>query len=200
MFLKYIFDKLISVILLILLIPLMIVISIALYVNLRENILFIQKRPGKDGKIFKIYKFKTMISKKDKKGEILPDENRLTSFGKFLRKTSLDELPELINIIKGDMSLVGPRPLLVEYLDLYSIEQRRRHEVKPGITGWAQINGRNLLSWEKRFEYDIFYIDNRSFLFDLKILFKTVFKVFKKEGISSESSVTMEKFKGNKQR
>jgi undecaprenyl phosphate N,N'-diacetylbacillosamine 1-phosphate transferase len=196
MFLKYIFDKTMSFILLILLLPLMMLIAALLYVDLHENIMFIQKRPGKDGKVFKIYKFKTMVSKKDENNVILPDEKRLTSFGKFLRKTSLDELPELINILKGDMSLVGPRPLLVEYLDLYSKEQQRRHDVKPGITGWAQINGRNLLSWNKRFEYDLYYIDNRSFKFDLKILYLTVSKVLRSEGISSKESITMNKFTG----
>ena len=159
---------------------------------------FVQKRPGKNGKIFKLIKFKTMNDKKDKAGDLLPDEKRLTKIGKFIRKTSLDEIPQLINVIKGDMSLIGPRPLLSEYLLLYNDSQKRRHEVKPGITGWAQVNGRNAISWEEKFKYDVWYVDNMSFLLDLKILFLTIKKVIKSEGINSAGSATMEKFTGTK--
>lgn len=158
---------------------------------------FIQKRPGKNAKIFRLVKFKTMNDKKDKDGNRLPDEKRLTGLGKFIRKTSLDELPQLINVIKGDMSLVGPRPLLVEYLPLYNEFQKRRHEVKPGITGWAQVNGRNAINWQKKFELDAWYVNNISFLLDLKIIFLTIKKVLKSEGINSKSSATMEKFTGS---
>jgi lipopolysaccharide/colanic/teichoic acid biosynthesis glycosyltransferase len=157
---------------------------------------FFQKRPGKNGRIFKVVKFKTMNDKKDKNGQLLPDSDRLTTVGNFIRRTSLDEIPQLINVIKGDMSLVGPRPLLVEYLPLYNAQQKRRHDVKPGITGWAQTNGRNAISWKQKFEYDVWYVDNISFLLDLKIIFRTFSKVFKSEGISSATSATMEKFTG----
>lgn len=159
---------------------------------------FIQPRPGKNEKIFKLIKFKTMNDKRDKLGYLLPDEKRLTVVGKFVRKTSLDEIPQLINVIKGDMSLVGPRPLLVEYLPLYNEEQKRRHEVKPGITGWAQVNGRNAISWEEKFKYDVWYVDHLSFILDLKILLLTIKKVFKREGISSTNAATMERFTGSK--
>lgn len=158
---------------------------------------FYQQRPGKNGKIFKVVKFKTMTDEKDVYGNLLPDEKRLTSVGKFVRSTSLDELPQLINVLKGDMSLIGPRPLLVQYLPLYSKEQLRRHEVRPGITGWAQINGRNAISWKQKFEYDVWYVDNMSFWLDMKILFLTIKKVFVREGISSGTSVTMEVFNGS---
>ena len=154
-------------------------------------------RPGKQGKVFKVIKFKTMNDKRDKNGNLLSDEKRLTGVGKFIRKTSLDEIPQLLNVIKGDMSLIGPRPLLVEYLPLYSELQKRRHEVKPGITGWAQINGRNAISWEQKFEYDVWYVDHISFLLDLRISFLTIKKVFKSEGINSQTAATMEKFKGS---
>ncbi|MCD4794179.1 MAG: sugar transferase [Bacteroidales bacterium] len=175
---------------------LLIVVILLLKVN-KGKPFFIQKRPGKNEKIFNLVKFKTMTNKNDENGDLLPDEKRITKIGAIIRRTSLDEIPQLINVIKGDMSLIGPRPLLVEYLPLYNIFQKRRHEVKPGITGWAQVNGRNAVSWKKKFEYDVWYIDNISFLLDLKILFLTFKKVIKSEGISSNTSVTMEKFKGN---
>jgi lipopolysaccharide/colanic/teichoic acid biosynthesis glycosyltransferase len=158
---------------------------------------FVQRRPGKYGRIFKVIKFKTMNDRKDKNGELLPDAMRLTALGKFVRKTSLDEVPQLINVLKGDMSIIGPRPLLEEYLPLYSKEQMRRHDVRPGITGWAQINGRNAISWQQKFEYDVWYVNNVSFALDVKILLRTFRNVAKSEGISSETSATMEKFKGN---
>jgi len=161
-------------------------------------VIFKQKRPGLNGKTFNFYKFRTMTNEKDENGNLLADKDRLTSFGKFLRKTSLDELPSLWNVLKGDMSLVGPRPLLMEYLPLYSDKQMRRHEVKPGITGWAQINGRNAISWEEKFKLDIWYVDNQSFWFDIKIIFLTIWKVLKREGISHSGFATMEKFKGSK--
>ena len=158
---------------------------------------FVQERPGKDAKIFKVIKFKTMTDERDRTGKLLPDAQRLTKIGKFVRSTSLDEIPQLLNVIIGDMSLIGPRPLLVQYLPLYNELQRRRHEVRPGISGWAQVNGRNAISWQKKFEYDVWYVDNVSLSLDLKILLKTIQKVFKREGISSNSSTTMETFKGN---
>ena len=158
---------------------------------------FFQLRPGKDGKIFKIIKFKTMTDKKDENGNLLPDADRLTKIGSFVRKTSLDEIPQLLHVIKGDMALVGPRPLLPQYLELYNDFQRRRNEVKPGITGWAQVNGRNSISWEKKFEYDVWYVDNVSFLLDIKILIMTVLKVVKSEGINEQGQATSNEFKGN---
>jgi len=158
---------------------------------------FFQERPGKDEKIFRVIKFKTMNDRKDASGNLLPDAQRLTKVGKFVRSTSLDEIPQLLNVIKGDMSLIGPRPLLVQYLPLYDETQRRRHEVRPGITGWAQVNGRNAISWEQKFAYDVWYVDNVSLSLDVKILLKTIQKVFKREGVSSDSSATMEPFKGN---
>lgn len=158
---------------------------------------FFQKRPGKNNKIFKVIKFKTMNDKKDGRGKLLPDDQRLTKIGKFVRSTSLDEIPQLINVIKGDMSLIGPWPLLVKYLPLYSDRQSRRHEVRPGKTGWAQVNGRNAISWEQKFEYDVYYVDNLSFLLDLKILFLTIKKVLKREGISGQDTATMKPFQGN---
>lgn len=159
---------------------------------------FIQRRPGKNGRIFSIIKFKTMNDKKDIHGNLLSDAERLTKIGKFVRRTSIDELPQLINVLKGDMSLIGPRPLLVEYLDRYNSEQARRHEVKPGITGWAQVNGRNAISWQDKFKLDVWYVDNISFILDIKIILKTIKKVFVKEGISSNTSATMEAFIGDK--
>ena len=164
----------------------------------RGKVFFVQARPGKHNRIFHIIKFKTMNDRRDEKGELLPDELRLTPVGKLVRKTSLDEIPQLLNVIKGDMSLVGPRPLLVEYLSLYSDEQKRRHEVRPGITGWAQVNGRNTLSWEEKFAYDVWYVNHLSFWLDIKIMFLTVLKVFKSEGISATGEVTMPKFKGSR--
>lgn len=158
---------------------------------------FFQERPGQDEKIFKVIKFKTMNDRKDASGNLLPDAQRLTKVGKFVRSTSLDEIPQLLNVIKGDMSLIGPRPLLVQYLPLYNETQRRRHEVRPGITGWAQVNGRNAISWEQKFAYDVWYVDNVSLSLDIKILIKTILKVFKRDGISSGTSATMEYFKGN---
>lgn len=167
------------------------------FANKGAGVFFFQPRPGKNGKIFKVIKFKTMTDERDAAGNLLPDEVRLTKVGKVVRSTSIDELPQLINVLKGDMSLIGPRPLLVQYLPLYSPEQARRHEVRPGITGWAQINGRNTISWKKKFEYDVWYVDHISFLLDLRIIFLTVKKVFVREGISHEGMATMEPFNGN---
>ena len=177
--------------------PILIIIAILIRVKLGSPIFFTQDRVGKDGKIFKIVKFRTMLEAYDKFGEPLSDKERVTSFGNFLRSTSLDELPELINVLKGDMSLVGPRPLLVEYIDLYSKEQFRRHEVRPGMTGWAQVNGRNNLNWDEKFKMDVEYVDNVNLLLDIKILFLTIFKVLKRDGISKDGHLTMDKFKGN---
>ena len=167
------------------------------FANKGAGAFFWQDRPGQSGKIFKVIKFKTMTDECDEDGNLLPDEKRLTKLGKFIRSTSIDELPQLINVLKGDMSLIGPRPLLPQYLPLYSEEQARRHEVRPGITGWAQVNGRNAISWTKKFELDVWYVDHCSFLLDMEILFMTIKKVFIREGISSTTSVTMEPFTGN---
>ena len=175
----------------------MVVTAILVRWKLGSPILFKQQRPGLHGKPFYLYKFRTMTDERDENGELLPDHLRLTPFGQFLRKYSLDELPQLFNVLKGDISLVGPRPLLMEYLELYTPEQARRHEVKPGITGWAQVNGRNAISWEEKFKLDVWYVDNRTFWLDIKILFLTVIKVLKKEGINQSEYVTMEKFVGN---
>jgi lipopolysaccharide/colanic/teichoic acid biosynthesis glycosyltransferase len=177
--------------------PLIILVTIGLFISNNGRPFFIQKRPGKNEKIFSIFKFKTMNDKNDNDGNLLSDEIRLTKVGSFIRKTSLDEIPQLLNVLKGDMGLIGPRPLLTEYLPLYNESQRRRHEVKPGITGWAQVNGRNAISWEQKFEYDTWYVDNMSFVLDCKILFLTIKKVFKREGITAENSVSAEAFKGN---
>lgn len=177
--------------------PLVIIITLLLISNLGRSVIFKQKRPGLHGQPFEFYKFRTMTNEKDQNGNLLPDELRLTSFGSWLRSTSLDELPSLINVLKGDMNLVGPRPLLMEYLPLYNSHQARRHAVKPGITGWAQVNGRNLLSWEEKFDLDVWYVDNRSLLLDIKILILTVWKVIKREGISANNHATMELFRGN---
>lgn len=166
--------------------------------KLGRPIFFKQSRPGLNGQIFTMYKFRTMIDKSDSSGRLLPDEKRLTSFGSFLRSTSLDELPELINVLKGDMSLVGPRPLLVRYLERYSPFQARRHEVRPGITGWAQVNGRNAISWEEKFSLDVWYVDNISFLLDMKIILMTLVKIVKREGISQKGQATMKEFTGDK--
>lgn len=195
-FFKRALDCIISLFALILLSPLLLSIAILVRINIGSPVLFKQKRPGRNEKIFTLYKFRTMTDECDKNGELLPDELRLTKFGKWLRSTSLDELPELFNILKGDMSLVGPRPLLVEYLPLYNEEQRRRHEVRPGLTGFAQINGRNAISWEEKFRFDLQYVDNITFLQDLKIIFLTIIKVIIREGINSEGTVSMELFKG----
>lgn len=177
--------------------PVFVLVTIGLFFANDGKPFFFQLRPGKDGKIFKIIKFKTMTDKKDENGNLLPDADRLTKIGSFVRKTSLDEIPQLLNVIKGDMSLVGPRPLLPKYLELYNDFQRRRNEVKPGITGWAQVNGRNSISWEKKFEYDVWYVDNVSFLLDFKILIMTVLKVVKSEGINEQGQATSNEFKGN---
>jgi len=198
-FFKRIFDLIIALISLILSSPLIIVtFTVLSYLNNSFKVFFIQKRPGKNSKIFKLYKFKTMSDKKDNNGNLLPDKDRITPIGKFIRATSLDEIPQLLNVIKGDMSLIGPRPLLVAYLPLYSKEQARRHEVRPGITGWAQVNGRNAISWQQKFEYDVWYVDNQSFWLDMKILWLTFLKVVKRSDISSSTSSTMEKFTGSK--
>lgn len=193
---KRVLDFLLSLIAIIILSPILLIIAILVRVKLGSPVIFKQKRPGKNEKIFTLYKFRTMTDKKDEKGNLLPDEKRLTKFGKALRSTSLDELPELFNILKGDMSIIGPRPLLVEYLPLYNEEQKHRHDVRPGLTGLAQISGRNSISWEEKFNDDIKYIKNITFINDIKIFFNTIIKVFKREGISQENNVTMEKFKG----
>lgn len=193
---KRIFDLCLTIPAFVVLSPVMGVTAVLVAVKLGRPVLFTQKRPGYQEKIFRMYKFRSMTDERDKDGNLLPDEARLTPFGEKLRSTSLDELPELLNILKGDMSLVGPRPLLVQYLPLYNKRQHRRHDVRPGITGLAQINGRNSISWEEKFEYDVQYVENLSFKGDIKILFDTVFKVLKKEGINSENSVTMEDFMG----
>ena len=196
-FFKPLIDKTIAGILLLLTLPITLLVSGLLYFYNDGKPFFFQLRPGLYGQIFRIWKFKTMNDRKDKSGELLPDHERLTIVGKWVRKTSLDELPQLINVLKGDMSLVGPRPLLVEYLPLYNTHQKRRHEVKPGITGWAQVNGRNAISWQQKFEYDVWYVENLSFFLDLKILWLTAMKVVKSEGINASQTTTMEKFTGN---
>ena len=178
--------------------PFLLVIGLLVKVRLGSPVLFIQLRPGLRGQSFMMYKFRTMTDERDADGNLLPDELRLTRFGKFLRSSSLDELPELINVLKGEMSLVGPRPLLMQYLPLYSPEQARRHKVRPGITGWAQVNGRNAISWEEKFRLDVWYVDHQSFWLDLKILWMTFNKVFKREGISQEGQATMSEFTGSK--
>ncbi len=193
---KRIFDLCVTIPACVVLCPVMGVTAILVAAKLGRPVLFTQQRPGYQEKIFKMYKFRSMTDERDENGELLPDEVRLTPFGEKLRSTSLDELPELLNILKGDMSLVGPRPLLVQYLPLYNKRQHRRHDVKPGVTGLAQINGRNSISWEEKFEYDVKYAENLSFREDIRILFGTVFKVFKREGINSENSATMEDFIG----
>ena len=194
---KRFLDFIIALIGLILILPLFVLVIVGLFFANHGKPFFFQIRPGKNGRLFKIIKFKTMNDKKDSEGILLSDEYRLTKIGAFVRKTSLDEIPQLLNVLKGDMSLIGPRPLLPEYLPLYNETQRKRHEVKPGITGWAQVNGRNAISWEQKFEYDVWYVENVSFLLDLKILYQTIKKVFKREGITAENSVSAEAFKGN---
>ncbi len=195
---KRLMDIVLSSIAVIILIPLLILVAILVRIKLGSPILFRQKRPGLNGRVFTIYKFRTMTSEKDKNGELLPDSRRLTSFGKMLRSTSIDELPELFNIISGDMSIIGPRPLLIEYLDLYNDHQKRRHEVRPGLSGHAQVNGRNAISWEEKFNLDVEYVDNITFIGDIRIILKTILKVFLKEDISSKTSITMEPFEGSK--
>lgn len=195
---KRIIDFGVAFISLIILSPLLLLVSLWLHFeNKGTGVFFLQERPGQYGKIFKIYKFKTMTDEKDKDGQLLPDELRLTKVGKFVRSTSIDELPQLFNVLKGEMSLIGPRPLLTQYLPLYSPEQSRRHNVRPGITGWAQCHGRNTLSWTEKFKYDIWYVDNLSFATDLKIIWLTIKSVLKREGISHEGSETMEEFNGH---
>lgn len=194
---KRVLDVLLILFILPLLLPLLAIVTVLVRIKLGAPVLFQQVRPGLDGKPFTMIKFRSMTDECDEQGELLPDSIRLTSFGTFLRSTSLDELPELWNILKGDMSFVGPRPLLMEYLFLYNKEQARRHEVKPGITGWAQINGRNALTWGDKFKFDVWYVDNRSLLLDFKILWLTLFTVIKRDGINHKEQVTMEKFKGN---
>lgn len=196
-FLKRMFDFIFSIVGLIILSPISILIALILVIVTRENPFFLQIRPGKNEKLFYLVKFRTMSEKCDIYGELLPDYLRLTKIGLLIRKTSLDEIPQLLNVIKGDMSFIGPRPLLTEYLPLYNETQKKRHNVRPGITGWAQVNGRNALNWQDKFEYDIWYVENLSFNLDCKILRKTISTVFRSEGISSGSSVTMEKFVGN---
>ncbi|KAF2334166.1 sugar transferase [Flavobacterium ginsenosidimutans] len=193
---KRVIDFISAVLGFIFLFPLFIIITLFLAFANRGNPFFFQNRPGKGGRIFKIVKFKTMNDKKDSDNNLLPDSDRLTKVGMFVRKTSLDEIPQLINVIKGDMSLIGPRPLLPEYLALYNDFQKQRHNIKPGITGWAQVNGRNAISWEKKFEYDVWYIKNLSFFLDIKILVKTIQKVIKRESINADNSVTIERFNG----
>ena len=197
-FLKRLIDFIVVFGVLVIIWPILLIMTLWLhFANRGAGAFFTQERPGQYGKIFKVIKFKTMTDERDENGDLLPDEKRLTKIGKFIRSTSVDELPQLFNVLKGDMSLIGPRPLLPQYLPLYSKEQARRHEVRPGITGWAQVNGRNAISWTKKFELDVWYVDHCSFLLDLKILFLTIKKVFVREGISSETSVTMEPFTGN---
>jgi lipopolysaccharide/colanic/teichoic acid biosynthesis glycosyltransferase len=190
-------DFLLSLLAIIVLSPVFIVLAFLVKIKLGGPVIFKQKRPGKNGKIFSLYKFRTMTNEKDENGNLLPDEKRLTKFGKKLRATSLDELPELFNILFGHMSIVGPRPLLVKYLPLYNERQKRRHEVRPGFTGYAQVNGRNSITWQDKFEKDVYYVDHITFLGDWKIIFKTIKTVLKKDGITSDTSVTMEEFKGN---
>lgn len=195
-YIKNIMDVLIALFLLLLISPILFLSVTLLFFSNNGKIFFIQQRPGKNKKIFKIVKFKTMNDKKDVNGNLLPDEKRLTTIGKLIRKLSIDELPQLFNVLIGDMSLIGPRPLLMEYLPLYNENQKRRHEVKPGITGWAQVNGRNAISWKEKFDLDVWYVDNVSFLLDVKIFFLTIVKIFKSEGINSQGMATAPKFNG----
>lgn len=196
-FTKPLADFFVALVVFIILSPVFLVVVILLAIANSGKPFFFQRRPGKNEKIFKVIKFKTMNDRKDKHGELLPDADRLTAIGSFIRKTSLDELPQMLNVIKGDMSIVGPRPLLVEYLPLYNETQKHRHDVRPGITGWAQVNGRNAIAWKQKFDYDVWYVNNISFLLDFKILLRTVRNVVKSEGISSATSATMEKFTGS---
>ncbi|WP_284651818.1 sugar transferase [Flavobacterium terrisoli] len=196
-FLKRILDFIAAFIGILILSPVFLVVTVFLYFANSGKPFFTQQRPGMHGQIFRIIKFKTMNDKKDENGQLLPDAKRLTGIGKFVRRTSLDEIPQLLNVIKGDMSIIGPRPLLTHYLHLYSDFQNRRHEVKPGITGWAQVNGRNAISWDKKFELDVWYVDHISFILDMKILFKTVLKVIKSDGINAADAATIEPFNGN---
>lgn len=190
-------DFILSLIAIIILSPILLIVALLVRIKLGSPVIFKQERPGLHEKIFILYKFRTMTDEKDKDGNLLPDDQRLTKFGKLLRSTSLDELPELFNIFKGDMSIVGPRPLLVKYLPLYNEHQKHRHDVRPGFTGWAQCNGRNALSWEEKFDLDVYYVKHVAFILDLSIIFKTIKIVFLREGISSDTSATMEEFKGS---
>tara|TARA_B100001063_G_scaffold492_1_gene378 strand:- start:3293 stop:3889 length:597 start_codon:yes stop_codon:yes gene_type:complete len=194
---KRLFDFTVALSAFVMLLPIIVIVAILIRTKLGSPILFTQDRPGLNGKVFKMMKFRSMLDAKDKNGNLLPDNQRMTKFGAFLRSTSLDELPGLFNVLKGDMSLVGPRPLLVQYLPLYSRDQARRHNVRPGITGWAQVNGRNAISWDEKFKLDVWYVDNQSFWLDIKILLLTVKKVFVREGISADGHVTIEPFKGS---
>ncbi|WP_186972215.1 sugar transferase [Bacteroides intestinalis] len=197
-FIKRLIDVVVVSCFLLVIWPILLLVTLWLYfVNKGAGAFFFQKRPGKNGKIFEVIKFKTMTDERDSKGNLLPDAKRITKVGKLVRSTSLDELPQLINVLKGDMALIGPRPLLPQYLALYNEEQRRRHDVRPGITGWAQVNGRNAISWTKKFELDVWYVEHCSFSLDLKIVFLTIKKIFVREGISSGTSATMEAFTGN---
>lgn len=196
-FIKPLCDRVVALIALVVLSPVILIVTILLLVANNGKPFFFQPRAGFKGRIFRIIKFKTMNDRKDANGELLPDADRLTAIGRFVRKTSLDELPQLLNVIRGDMSIVGPRPLLVEYLPLYNATQARRHDVKPGITGWAQVNGRNAISWTLKFEYDVYYVEHISFAFDVRIIWRTLSKVFKSEGISAQGVATAEKFTGN---
>jgi lipopolysaccharide/colanic/teichoic acid biosynthesis glycosyltransferase len=195
---KRLFDFLVALCAILALLPVIFVVAVLIRFKLGSPILFTQDRPGLNGNVFKIMKFRSMLDGKDRQGNLLPDDERMTLFGAFLRSTSLDELPGLFNVLKGDMSLVGPRPLLIQYLPLYNNEQARRHDVRPGITGWAQVNGRNAISWEQKFKLDVWYVDNQSLFIDIKILLLTVKKVFVREGISADGHVTIEPFKGSK--
>ena len=197
-YIKRLMDIVLSGGALIILSPVLLVTAILVRTKLGSPVIFCQERPGKDEKVFKLYKFRSMTDTRDENGELLPDSVRLTRFGKLLRSTSLDELPELWNILRGDMSIVGPRPLLVRYLPRYNEEQKHRHDVRPGLTGWAQVNGRNAISWEEKFRLDVWYVENLSFWVDMKTIFLTVKKVFCREGISSETAATMEEFMGTK--
>lgn len=199
-YIKRILDFTLSLIALIVLSPILLITAILVKIKLGSPIIFKQQRPGKNEKIFTLYKFRTMTDQKDEEGNLLPDEQRLTKFGKILRSTSIDELPELINILKGDMAIVGPRPLLVEYLSLYNDEQKHRHDVRPGLTGLAQVSGRNSISWEEKFDEDLKYINKVNLVSDFKIILKTIVKVFKREGISQQENETMEKFKGSEEK
>ena len=196
-YIKSLIDILISFIIFVIVLPVLIIVSFLLFFAYQGKPFFIQLRPGKNGELFKIIKFKTMNNKKDSNGKLLPDEQRLTKIGSFVRKTSIDEIPQLINVLKGEMSLIGPRPLLPEYLPLYNEMEKKRHEVKPGITGWAQVNGRNAISWQQKFEYDCWYVDKISFLIDIKIVIMTIKKIAIKEGINSANSATINPFNGN---
>lgn len=197
MWFKRLVDSIVAFLIILLFLPIFLTVAVLLFFLNRGRVFYFQSRPGKYEKLFNIIKFKTMNDAKGADGKLLPDQVRLTPFGKFLRATSLDELPQLINVLKGDMSLIGPRPLLPKYLPLYNEQQKRRHEVRPGITGWAQVNGRNAISWQQKFEYDVWYVDHVSFWLDIKIIFLTIKKVLVREGISAEDSATMKPFTGN---